>query len=90
METVGVGSPAYYERVPKGTNLNGGLLLVTILQAEEVEGKYHTNPFVEVHFHGGKKKTMVSIILGCSISLFGIKFLHCKHVPHDVSSLHTS
>ncbi|KAG0555022.1 hypothetical protein KC19_12G137600 [Ceratodon purpureus] len=40
-------------------NPNGGLLSVTIHQAEEVEGKHHTNPFVEVHFRGEKKKTSV-------------------------------
>ena len=42
-------------------NPNGGLLSVTIHQAEEVEGKHHTNPFVEVHFRGEKKKTSVSL-----------------------------
>jgi Ca2+-dependent lipid-binding protein len=35
------------------------LLSVTIHQAEEVEGKHHTNPFVEVHFRGEKRKTSV-------------------------------
>jgi Ca2+-dependent lipid-binding protein len=43
------------QRAPEGTNPNGGLLSVTIHQAEEVEGKHHTNPFVEVHFRGEKK-----------------------------------
>jgi len=47
------------QRAPEGTSPNGGLLSVTIHQAEEVEGKHHTNPYVEVHFRGEKKKTSV-------------------------------
>ncbi|XP_024362109.1 synaptotagmin-2 isoform X1 [Physcomitrium patens] len=38
---------------------HGGVLSVTVHQAEEVEGKHHTNPFVELHFRGDKKKTLV-------------------------------
>lgn len=38
----------------------GGLLSVIIHQAQELEGKHHTNPFVEVNFRGDKKKTPVS------------------------------
>ncbi|WOL04274.1 synaptotagmin-3 isoform X1 [Canna indica] len=38
---------------------NGGLLLVTIEGAEDVEGKRHTNPYAKVLFRGEKKKTKV-------------------------------
>lgn len=39
---------------------DGGLLLVTIEAAEDIEGKYHTNPYAVVLFRGEKKKTKVS------------------------------
>jgi Ca2+-dependent lipid-binding protein len=41
------------------TSSEGGLLSVIIHQAQELEGKHHTNPFVEVNFRGDKKKTPV-------------------------------
>lgn len=47
------------QRAPEGTSPNGGLLLVTIHSAEDVEGKHHTNPYAEVHFRGEKQKTQV-------------------------------
>ena len=56
------------QRGPEGTNPNGGLLSVTIHQAEDVEGKHHTNPYVEVQFRGDKKKTSVSMRPGHLIS----------------------
>ncbi|XP_072986888.1 synaptotagmin-3-like isoform X1 [Typha latifolia] len=38
---------------------NGGVLLVTIEGAEDVEGKHHNNPYAVVIFRGEKKKTKV-------------------------------
>ncbi|KAG6516556.1 synaptotagmin-3-like [Zingiber officinale] len=38
---------------------NGGLLLVTIEAAEDIEGKHHTNAYAVVLFRGEKKKTKV-------------------------------
>lgn len=46
------------QMTPEGTG--GGLLTVTIVQAEGLEGKHHNNPFVELHFKGDKRKTHVS------------------------------
>ncbi|XP_078148070.1 synaptotagmin-3-like isoform X2 [Carex rostrata] len=37
----------------------GGMLLVTIDSAQDVEGKKHTNPYVEIVLKGEKKKTKV-------------------------------
>lgn len=37
----------------------GGVLLVTIESAQDVEGKKQTNPYVEVVLKGEKKKTKV-------------------------------
>lgn len=39
---------------------NGGLLLVTVEAAEDVEGKHHTNPYAVVLLRGEKKQTKVS------------------------------
>jgi Ca2+-dependent lipid-binding protein len=47
------------QTAPDGTSPNGGLLSVLIHSAEELEGKHHTNPYVEVHFRGEKQKTAV-------------------------------
>lgn len=39
--------------------IGGGVLLVTIHGAEDVEGDRHNNPFALVHFRGDKRKTKV-------------------------------
>ncbi|KAK3008293.1 hypothetical protein RJ639_013113, partial [Escallonia herrerae] len=39
--------------------LRGDLLLVTIVGAEDVEGKHHNNPYALILFRGEKKKTML-------------------------------
>lgn len=40
-----------------------GLLLVTIIAAEDVEGKSHTNPYAVVVLRGEKRKTKVILTL---------------------------
>lgn len=40
-----------------------GLLLVTVIAAEDVEGKNHTNPYAVVVLRGEKKKTKVILTL---------------------------
>ncbi|GLT34969.1 hypothetical protein SLA2020_094560 [Shorea laevis] len=45
------------EKAPEGTPASGGLLVVIIHEAEDVEGKYHTNPHVRLLFRGEEKKT---------------------------------
>lgn len=47
------------EKAPEGTPEGGGLLVVMIHQAEDLEGKHHTNPSVRVLFRGEEKKTKV-------------------------------
>lgn len=49
---------------------NGGLLLVTIEAAEDIEGKHHTNAYAVVLFRGEKKKTKVSPSYYMMISIF--------------------
>ncbi|KAE8716744.1 Synaptotagmin-3 [Hibiscus syriacus] len=45
------------QRAPDTTPDGGGVLVVVIHEAQDVEGKHHTNPYVTVLFRGEKKKT---------------------------------
>eukprot|EP01018_Ginkgo_biloba_P023876 Gb_12878 [translate_table: standard] len=45
------------EKAPEGTPSGGGLLVVTVHEAEDVEGKHHTNPYVRVLLRGEEKKS---------------------------------
>lgn len=47
------------EKPPEGTPDGGGLLVVTVHEAQDVEGKYHTNPYVRILFKGEEKRTKV-------------------------------
>lgn len=47
------------EKAPEGTPEGGGLLVVIIHQAQDLEGKHHTNPSVRILFRGEEKKTKV-------------------------------
>ncbi|RWW02627.1 hypothetical protein BHE74_00026254 [Ensete ventricosum] len=48
------------EKAPDGTPSGGGLLVVIVHEAKDLEGKHHTNPYVRVTFRGEEKKTKVS------------------------------
>jgi hypothetical protein len=50
---------ATMEKVPECTPEGGGLLIVTVHEGQDLEGKHHTNPFVRLIFRGEEKKTMV-------------------------------
>ncbi|CAK9312739.1 unnamed protein product [Citrullus colocynthis] len=45
------------QKAPDGTPDGGGLLVVIVHQAEDVEGKHHTNPYVRLLFRGEEKRT---------------------------------
>ncbi|RAL47392.1 unnamed protein product [Cuscuta campestris] len=45
------------QKAPEGTPPNGGLLVVIVHEAQDLEGKHHTNPFVRFHFRGEERKT---------------------------------
>ncbi|XVF73931.1 hypothetical protein PTKIN_Ptkin13bG0020400 [Pterospermum kingtungense] len=45
------------QKAPEGTPTGGGLLVVIVHEAEEIEGKYHTNPHVRLLFRGEERKT---------------------------------
>ncbi|XP_009804435.1 synaptotagmin-1 [Nicotiana tabacum] len=45
------------QKVPEGTPPGGGVLMITVHEAQDVEGKHHTNPYVRIIFKGEEKKT---------------------------------
>ncbi|XP_064962344.1 synaptotagmin-2-like [Musa acuminata AAA Group] len=45
------------EKAPEGTPVGGGLLVVIVHEAQDLEGKHHTNPYVRILFRGEEKKT---------------------------------
>lgn len=47
------------EKAPDGTPQGGGLLVVIVHDAQDLEGKHHTNPYVQIFFKGEGKKTKV-------------------------------
>ncbi|XVF44874.1 hypothetical protein PTKIN_Ptkin02bG0158400 [Pterospermum kingtungense] len=44
-------------KAPETTPEGGGVLVVIVHEAQDVEGKHHTNPYVRILFRGEKKKT---------------------------------
>lgn len=55
-----IDDPNGVEKAPEGTPSGGGLLVVIIHEAEDLEGKYHTNPSVRLLFRGEERKTKVN------------------------------
>ena len=51
--------PNEVQKAPEGTPSGGGMLVVIIHEAQNVEGKHHTNPYVRLLFRGEEKKTKV-------------------------------
>ncbi|XP_019260744.1 PREDICTED: synaptotagmin-1-like [Nicotiana attenuata] len=45
------------QKVPEGTPPGGGVLMITVHEAQDVEGKHHTNPYVRIIFKGEERKT---------------------------------
>uniref|UniRef100_A0A0E0N465 Synaptotagmin n=1 Tax=Oryza rufipogon TaxID=4529 RepID=A0A0E0N465_ORYRU len=46
-------------KAPDGTPAGGGLLYVVVHEAQDLEGKHHTNPYARIIFKGNEKKTKV-------------------------------
>ncbi|EEF52746.1 calcium lipid binding protein, putative [Ricinus communis] len=44
-------------KAPEGTPAGGGLLVVIVHEAQDIEGKHHTNPYVRLLFRGEEKRT---------------------------------
>ena len=51
------------EKAPEGTPEGGGLLVVIVHEAQDLEGKHHTNPQVRLVFRGEEKRTKVRFSL---------------------------
>lgn len=47
-------------KASEGTPPGGGELVVRVHEAQDVEGKHHTNPYVRILFRGEEKKTKAS------------------------------
>ncbi|PIN12477.1 hypothetical protein CDL12_14902 [Handroanthus impetiginosus] len=45
------------QKAPEGTPDNGGLLVIIVHEAQDMEGKHHTNPSVRINFRGEERKT---------------------------------
>ncbi|KAG4200025.1 hypothetical protein ERO13_A05G185400v2 [Gossypium hirsutum] len=45
------------EKAPEGTPAGGGLLVIIVHEAQDLEGKYHTNQHVRLLFKGEERKT---------------------------------
>lgn len=47
------------QKAPDNTPAGGGLLVVIVHEAQDVEGKHHTNPYARILFRGEERKTKV-------------------------------
>lgn len=45
--------------LPNGSASGSGLLVATVHEGQDLEGKHHTNPYVRLTFRGEEKKTKV-------------------------------
>lgn len=64
------------EKAPEGTPEGGGLLVIIVHEAEDLEGKNHTNPSVSLHFRGELRKTKVIFANLANVSiLLGLRTL---------------
>lgn len=45
------------QKAPDGTPAGGGLLCVIVHEAQDLEGKHHTNPYTKIVFQGEEKRT---------------------------------
>lgn len=48
------------QKAPEGVPEGGGLLVVIVHEAQDLEGKHHTNPSVRLLFRGEERKTKVT------------------------------
>lgn len=54
-----IADPNAVEKAPEGTPAGGGLFVVIVHEAQDVEGKHHTNPYVRLLFRGEERRTKV-------------------------------
>jgi hypothetical protein len=51
------------QKAPDDTPAGGGLLYVVVHEAQDLEGKHHTNPYAKIIFKGEEKKTKVTMVV---------------------------
>ena len=73
--------PHAVQRAPEGTPATGGALVVTVHEAEDVEGKHHTNPQVRILFKGEEKRTKVhkSLVVVVLFPIFLLLFINYSY-----------
>jgi hypothetical protein len=54
-----IDDPNAVAKAPEGTPAGGGLFVVIVHEAQDVEGKHHTNPYARLLFKGEEKRTKV-------------------------------
>jgi Ca2+-dependent lipid-binding protein len=59
METESSDATDTVKKAPDDTPAGGGLLYVVVHEAQDLEGKHHTNPYARIIFKGEEKKTKV-------------------------------
>ncbi|KAH8515118.1 hypothetical protein H0E87_003827 [Populus deltoides] len=52
-----IDDPNAVAKAPEGTPAGGGLFVVIVHEAQDVEGKHHTNPYARLLFKGEEKRT---------------------------------
>lgn len=63
------------QKAPENTPAGGGLLVVIVHEAQDVEGKHHTNPYVRILFRGEEKKTKVLLSVPYDLFLYNFHLL---------------
>ena len=73
--------PNEVQKAPDGTPAGGGLLVIIIHEAVDVEGKHHTNPYARLLFRGEERKTKVYFSFMCSDCCFWLlDVMHRLHL----------
>lgn len=70
------------QKAPEGTPDGGGVLVIIVHEAQDLEGKHHTNPSVRLHFRGEERKTKV--IFGMrNRDVYRVASFHARNVVYD-------
>lgn len=75
------------QKAPEGTPDEGGLLVIIFHEAQDLEGKNHTNPSARLLFRGEERKTKVNYIYGIGYHPLSLNNLNnqLKKAPHKMN-----
>lgn len=71
------------QKAPEGTPSGGGLLVVIVHEAQDLEGKHHVNPSARILFRGEERKTKASsrlLLIECMTFFFFCSRLICVNL----------